>query len=154
LAGGRGPASGAPRHQLSGNCALAASHGHEPTSALAHGEKTIERGRPIPRHREASWRSLCAIVRSNGEATAGLADLDRAEETVSEDNGGNRSSGEADVRGSIIALPRRGSNRRTLADAGDDDANALAQQLCEQVREFDNRPPSHEAGAKVVWLFR
>ena len=85
---------------------------------------------------------------------AALADLDRAEETVSGDNGTNRSSGEADVRGSIIALPRRESNRDTLGDAGEDDANALAQQLCEQVREFDSRPPVHDAGAKVVWLFR
>ena len=73
---------------------------------------------------------------------------------MSGDNGTNRSSGEADVRGSIIALPRRESNRDTLGDAGEDDANALAQQLCEQVREFDSRPPAHDAGAKVVWLFR
>ena len=60
--------------------------------------------------------------------------------------------GETDVTGSVVALLPRASKRSAPAD-GDDDATMLAQQLCEQVREY-RKPQPRGVDANVVWLFR
>jgi hypothetical protein len=70
---------------------------------------------------------------------------------LTEDIQASRTSPEA--TGSVVALPLRAPKRGAAADGSDDDANMLAQQLCEQVREY-RRPQPKGAGANVVWLFR
>jgi hypothetical protein len=77
--------------------------------------------------------------------------ISTVEATVSKGDWVSRRAG--DLTGTIVELPRRAARDTARADAGDDDATVLAQQLSEQVREY-RMPQPQGAGAKVVWLFR
>jgi hypothetical protein len=63
----------------------------------------------------------------------GARHLDRAEATLKDSFPAIWSPSDAGMTRSTIELRAANSNELALADAGDDDANALAQQLREQV---------------------
>src|SRR5262245_20348416 len=118
----------------------------------AHGEETLESGPTIRRPREASWRSLCVI--EVGERSRGARGARSREETLTADDRTIPSSDEADATGVIVALPARHANHGAPVAAADEDADALAQQLCEQVHELQTQALDRSSGANVVWLFR
>jgi hypothetical protein len=90
---------------------------------------------------------------STGEITAALADLERAEATLKEKFPASQSSGDANVTRPVLELLTGDANDLAHADTGEDDANALAQQLREQVRQLRTQSFAGHPGAQVLRLF-